>query len=77
MKTQHARPPSRDHVRGHPHGPRGANLPVWLDALTVAKRRLTPLFWSHILLYGEVKLHMTRRLALSGPALLGRGEEIS
>jgi hypothetical protein len=49
-----------------------------LDALTAAaKRRLTPLFWSHILLYREVKLNMTRRIALSGPALQGLGEETS
>ena len=28
-------------------------------------RALTPLFWAHVLPYGEVKLNMTRRLALS------------
>lgn len=27
---------------------------------------LTPLFWEHILPYGEVKLNMTSRLTLSG-----------
>jgi len=48
-----------------------------LDAFTVAKRRLTPLFWSHILLHGEVKLHMARRLALIGPALPSLDEETS
>ena len=43
--------------------------PEWADALTAAdKRGLTPLFWSHVLPYGEVKLNMTKRLALSGPA---------
>jgi hypothetical protein len=26
---------------------------------------LTPLFWSHVLPYGEVKLNMTSRLPLS------------
>jgi TnpA family transposase len=42
--------------------------PAWAEALTAADRRgLTPLFWSHILPYGEVKLDMTRRLALSDP----------
>ncbi len=28
-------------------------------------RGLTPLFWAHVLPYGEVKLNMTNRLALS------------
>jgi len=43
-------------------------LPQWADVLTDDdKRGLTPLFWSHILPYGEVKLDMARRLALSGP----------
>jgi hypothetical protein len=28
-------------------------------------RGLTPLFWAHVLSYGEVKLNMTRRLALN------------
>jgi TnpA family transposase len=30
------------------------------------ERGLTPLFWSHVLPYGEVKLNMTSRLALGG-----------
>ncbi|MEV6324320.1 Tn3 family transposase [Nocardia sp. NPDC051787] len=30
------------------------------------KRGVTPLFWEHILPYGEVKLNMTSRLMLSG-----------
>ncbi len=35
-------------------------------ALTDADRRgLTPLFWTHVAPYGEVKLDMSRRLALS------------
>ncbi len=29
---------------------------------------LAPLFWTHNLPYGEVKLNMTSRLALSDPA---------
>jgi len=30
------------------------------------KRGVTPLFWEHVLPYGEVKLDMTSRLTLSG-----------
>ena len=38
----------------------------WTDALTDADRRgLTPLFWIHILPYGEVRLDMSKRLQLS------------
>ncbi|MDX6573987.1 MAG: hypothetical protein QOC86_3143, partial [Gaiellales bacterium] len=38
----------------------------WADVLTPEDLRgLTPLFWAHVLPYGEVKLNMTRRLALS------------
>ena len=40
--------------------------PDWDDVLTPEDRRgLTPLFWSHVLPYGEVKLNMTNRLPLS------------
>ncbi len=43
-------------------------LPEWKGVLTTDdKRGLTPLFWSHILPYGEVRLNMTRRLALNNP----------
>jgi TnpA family transposase len=39
--------------------------PEWADVLTSEDRRgLTPLFWSHVLPYGEVKLNMTSRLTL-------------
>jgi hypothetical protein len=39
--------------------------PEWADALAPEDRRgLTPLFWSHVLPYGEVKLNMTSRLTL-------------
>ncbi len=39
--------------------------PGWDDALTVEDRRgLTPLFWTHVAPYGEVRLNMTDRLAL-------------
>ena len=42
--------------------------PDWDDALTAEDERgLTPLFWSHVLPYGEVKLNMSSRLALSTP----------
>ncbi len=35
----------------------------WADLLTPEDRRgLTPLFWQHVLPYGEVKLDMTARL---------------
>jgi hypothetical protein len=39
--------------------------PEWVDVLTPEDQRgLTPLFWSHVLPYGEVKLNMTSRLTL-------------
>jgi hypothetical protein len=41
--------------------------PAWADALSAEdKRGLTPLFWAHVLPYGNVRLDMTRRLELSG-----------
>ena len=41
--------------------------PDWDDVLTAEDERgLTPLFWSHVLPYGEVKLDMNTRLALTG-----------
>jgi TnpA family transposase len=40
----------------------------WATALTDSDRRgLTPLFWTHVAPYGEVKLDMTSRLALGVP----------
>ena len=37
----------------------------WADILTAEDRRgLTPLFWQHVLPYGEVKLDMTARLSI-------------
>jgi hypothetical protein len=38
------------------------------DILATAadKRGVTPLFWEHVLPYGEVKLNMNSRLTLSG-----------
>ncbi|WP_103382797.1 Tn3 family transposase [Pseudonocardia dioxanivorans] len=39
--------------------------PAWADPLSGPDRRgLTPLFWSHVLPYGQVHLDMTARLAL-------------
>ena len=53
-------------------------LPESEGVLTDDDRRgLTPLFWSHILPYGEVSLNMARRLALSAPAAPAFGEETS
>lgn len=41
--------------------------PDWDGVLTAEDERgLTPLFWSHVLPYGEVELNMTIRLALGG-----------
>ncbi len=43
-------------------------LPEWEGVLTTDDRRgLTPLFWGHVLPYGEVLLDMARRLALAAP----------
>lgn len=40
--------------------------PHWPETLTPEDRRgLTPLFWTHVLPYGEVKLNMSSRLPLS------------
>ena len=41
--------------------------PAWVDTLSGADERgLSPLFWTHVLPYGEVNLDMARRLTLSG-----------
>ncbi len=41
--------------------------PDWENALTLrTDADLTPLFWSHVLPYGEVKLNMSSRLTLGG-----------
>jgi TnpA family transposase len=43
--------------------------PDWTQALTTEDRRgLTPLFWAHVLPYGQVRLDMATRLSLSGDA---------
>jgi len=42
--------------------------PDWDGVLTAEDEHgLTPLFWQHVLPYGEVKLDMSTRLALTGP----------
>jgi len=47
--------------------------PDWASRLTEHDRRgLTPLFWGHILPYGEVKLDMTTRLHIHTGAPTGR-----
>lgn len=44
--------------------------PDWDGVLTAEDERgLTPLFWSHMLPYGEVKLDMNTRLALRAPTV--------
>jgi hypothetical protein len=41
----------------------------WEDVLTADDRRgLTPLFWAHVLPYGEVRLNMDTRLHLAADA---------
>jgi len=41
--------------------------PDWAAVLTAEDQRgLTPLFWTHVLPYGEVRLDMTARLTLGG-----------
>jgi Tn3 transposase DDE domain len=41
--------------------------PGWSGTLTAEDRRgLTPLFWTHVAPYGEVRLNMAKRLELRG-----------
>jgi Tn3 transposase DDE domain-containing protein len=41
--------------------------PAWAEPLTLEDRGgLTPLFWRHILPYGEVRLDVAKRLTLGG-----------
>ncbi|WP_308301574.1 Tn3 family transposase [Frankia sp. AiPa1] len=43
--------------------------PTWAGTLTAPDRRgLTPLFWTHVAPYGEVRLNMAKRLELRGDA---------
>ena len=61
-----AYPACRPGLREHPHDPGRARRAGWARAgPSVADRRgLTPLFWAHLLPYGELRLDMTPRLAL-------------
>ncbi len=44
--------------------------PTWAELLTTADRRgLTPLFWTHVLPYGEVNLDMSGRLNIGKPTV--------
>ena len=52
--------------------------PEWAGVLTPEDLRgLTPLFWAHVLPYGEVKLNMTRRLALTAAQTVETNAESS
>ncbi|MEV0666240.1 hypothetical protein AB0I58_32990 [Spirillospora sp. NPDC050365] len=45
----------------------------WAKLLKPAGRRgLTPLFWQHVQLYGEVRLDVAKRLPLGGQAQTGQ-----
>jgi Tn3 transposase DDE domain len=61
------RPTTRNQRRPEPD--RSVDIlaePEWAGVLTAEDLRgLTPLFWAHVRPYGEVRLNMTRRLALS------------
>ena len=52
--------------------------PEWAELLTADDRRgLTPLFWSHVPPYGEVKLDMTTRLDLTAAQTVDATAEAS
>ena len=52
--------------------------PEWAGVLTPEDLRgLTPLFWAHVLPYGEVKLNMTRRIALNAAQTVETNAESS
>ena len=52
--------------------------PEWASLLTPGDvRGLTPLFWAHVLPYGEVKLNMTRRIALNAAQTVETNAESS
>ena len=49
--------------------------PQWSALLGPADRRgLTPLFWSHVRPYGEVRLDLGSRLAIGATAPVGGGQ---
>ena len=52
--------------------------PEWDGVLTPEDLRgLTPLFWAHVLPYGEVNLNMTKRLALNSAQTVETSPEAS
>jgi len=52
--------------------------PEWAGVLIPEDLRgLTPLFWGHVLPYGEVKLNMTRRIALNAAQTVETNAESS
>ena len=52
--------------------------PEWAGVLTPEHLRgLTPLFWAHVLPYGEVKLNMTTRLSLNAAQTIQTNTESS
>src|SRR5450631_860514 len=73
-----AHPPSRARLRQHPDDPRHPRRTRMGRVLTPEDLRgLTPLFWAHVLPYGEVKLNMTRRLALNAAQTVETNAESS
>ena len=64
-----ARAAGRRRLRQHPLVPDVLAEPAWSGALTAEDRRgLTPLFWTQIAPYGEVKLNMGKRLEVRADA---------
>ena len=56
----------------------GIAEPEWAGILPPEDLRgLTPLFWAHVLPYGEVKLNMTRRIALNAAQTVETNAESS
>ena len=52
--------------------------PEWVGVLTAEDLRgLMPLFWAHVLPYGEVRLNMTRRIALNVAQTVETNAELS
>jgi hypothetical protein len=50
--------------------------PEWAEILTAEdKRGLTALFWAHVRPYGDIKLNMTNRLAISQAPTVDPDEE--
>ena len=65
-----AHPAGRHGLHQHPHDPGRPRRTGWAGILTDEDQRgLTPLFWSHVLPYGEVHLDLGKRLTLGEAAL--------